>query len=480
MLAVTALQLPYSDVVCALGRAFVASGRCLYLVGGPVRDLLLGREPPDLDFTTDALPTEVKRLVRVAGGGVYPVGEKYGTIGGIFRVGPEETLLRVEITTYRAETYQPYSRKPQVNFGQTLLGDLGRRDFTINAMALDVTRPDGELVDPHDGQGDLDRRLIRAVGNAAERFKEDPLRLLRAVRFATQLDFTLEPATAAALNRYADELAWVPKERVQPELEAILLSSRPAAGLRLLCDLGLMQHLVPELLAMRGMHEDRFRHKDVFEHTLRVVEGVPADRTLRWAALLHDVAKPRTRTVENGEVHFHGHEWVGKQMAQKILLDLKYPRRLVDHVARLVELHLRPNSYEPGWTDAAVRRLMREAGDDLERLLQLSRADVTSRRAERRQAADRRVKELRARCEALQAQADVARLTSPLDGTELMHMFGRGPGPWIKPIKDHLTDLVIEGELAPDDKQRAAEIAQALFLGDGSPPAPVQQDRRPG
>ena len=467
MLAATGLRLPYPEIIAALGRVFAEHGRCLYLVGGPVRDLLLGRQPPDLDFTTDARPDEVKGFVRRAGAGeVYTVGEKFGTIGAIFRPGADQPPLSVEITTYRSETYRPYSRKPRVEFGQSLLGDLSRRDFTINALALDVTGAEadgvGELIDPYDGQRDLAHRLVRAVGDPDERFAEDPLRLLRAVRFATQLDFRLDPDTAAALERRASELAWIPKERVQPELNRILLPERVGEGICKLCDLGLMQHLVPELLEMRGMHEDTFRHKDVFEHTLRVVEAVSPDLVLRWAALLHDIAKPRTRSVEHGEVRFHRHELVGRQMSRAILSRLKYPRQLVEQVARLVELHLRPNSYEPDWTDGAVRRLMREAGDELERLLQLSRADVTSRRAERRLAADRRVDELQARCAALQAQADVAKLTSPLNGLELMEMFGRGPGPWIRPIKDRLTELVVDGELAMDDKRRAADIARQL------------------
>jgi poly(A) polymerase len=403
---------------------------------------------------------------------MYSVGEKFGTIGALFSVGSDGLApLRAEITTYRSEKYQPYSRKPQVHFGQTLVGDLSRRDFTINAMALDVTRTDGqaELIDPYDGYRDLERGLVRAVGLPGERFAEDPLRLLRAVRFVAQLGFHLDRETAGALKTQAMELAWIPKERVQPELDRILLSERAAGAIRQLCDLSLMEHLVPELLALRGMHEDTFRHKDVFEHTLRVVERVPPYARLRWAALLHDIAKPCTRSVEKGEVHFHGHEWVGKQMARAILSNLKYPRQFVDDVARLVELHLRPNSYDPSWTDGAVRRLMREAGDSLERLLVLSRADVTSRRAERRLAAERRVNELQSRCEQLQSQADVARLTSPLDGLELMEMFGRGPGPWIKPIKDRLTELVIEGELGMDDKERAAEIARALVAAERSP-----------
>lgn len=462
------LQLASPEIILTLARSFRAEGRKLYLVGGPVRDLMLGRRPPDLDFTTDAHPDQVKQLARRSGAAdIYTVGEKFGTIGAIFAEADGGTR-DVEITTYRSETYQPYSRKPDVSFGTSLEGDLARRDFSMNAMAVDVTPMDRldqaqfQLHDPHDGRADLLRRLIRAVGDPHERFAEDPLRLLRAVRFATQLDFHLDPETRAAIGLQATELSWIPRERVQPELNQILLSEHVADGIQRLCDLGLMAQLIPEILALRGMHEDLYRHKDVYEHTLRVVEGVPAELTLRWAAMLHDVAKPRTRSVEQGEVHFHRHELVGRQMARRILTQLKYPRQLIDDVGHLVELHLRPNSYEPDWTDGAVRRLMREAGGNLERLMLLSRADVTSRRLERRQAADRRVNELQARCEALQAQADVARLTSPLDGRELMSMFGRGPGPWLKPIKDHLTELVVEGELAMDDKARAAEIARTL------------------
>jgi poly(A) polymerase len=464
MHATTTFRLPHPRVIDALARVFAGRGRRLYLVGGAARDALLGRPVRELDFTTDARPDEIKQLVRRSGvADIYTVGEKFGTIGAIFRgEGPGEPL-HAEITTFRSERYQPYSRKPSVEFGDSLEGDLKRRDFTINAIAVEVTRPEAVLIDPHGGREDLDRRLIRAVGEPDERFSEDPLRLLRAVRFATQLDFRIEPPTAAAMRRNAAELGWIPKERTHPELRGILLAERVAEGIVMLCDFGLVDHLVPELLAMRGMHEDTARHKDVFEHTLRVVENVPAEETLRWAALLHDVAKPRTRTIENGEVHFHRHELVGAKMTRKILGNLKYSRELIEDVSHLVELHLRPNAYESDWTDGAVRRLMREAGPNLERLLLLSRADVTSRRTERRRAADRRVNELQARCEELQRQADVAKLTSPLDGNELMAMFGRPPGPWIKPIKDHLTELVIDGELAMPDTQRAAAAARRLY-----------------
>jgi poly(A) polymerase len=422
-----------------------------------VRDALLGRLVADLDFAADAAPPTIKQLLRTAGAhSIYAVGEKFGTVGGIF--GP----TTVEITTYRSEAYTAGSRKPAVEFGTSLEGDLARRDLTINAMALDPTS--GEVIDPFGGQTDLAGRIVRAVGNAAERFTEDPLRLMRAVRFSAQLDFQIHPDTALAIREVSPLLASISRERVAQEMNRILTSNKPAYGIRLLCDLGLMEHAVPEILVMRGTRNDSLQHKDVFEHTLIVTSRVPPDVHLRWAALLHDIAKPRTLTVDRGQVHFYGHDRVGEKMTRRILgpAGLKYDRETVDKVGRLVGLHLRPNGYESDWTDGAVRRFMREAGPLLPDLLTLSRADVTSRRKERVEAARRRVAELEQRCADLAAEAEVARLTSPLDGLELMAMFDRPPGPWIGEIKDHLLELVLDGDLAMDDKERAAEIAREL------------------
>jgi poly(A) polymerase len=456
---------PELDFILPLTRAFVGRGHELYLVGGPVRDGLLGRSTQDLDFTTDARPPAVKTLLARAGAdAIFAVGEKFGTIGARFG----DAL--VEITTYRSEEYEPGSRKPRVEFGRSLQGDLSRRDFTINAMARNVQT--GELFDPFDGRADIEARLVRAVGEAGERFAEDPLRLMRAIRFAVRLGFRIEPTTERAIREQAASLTQISRERIVQEMTKILLAPRAGLGVRLLCDLGLMEHIIPEVLAMRGMRQDRHHHKDVFEHTLQVIDQSPATPVLRWAALLHDIAKPRTRSVENGEVHFFGHEHVGAQMARAILSGLKLDRATIDRISTLVELHQRANSYDPAWTDGAVRRFMREAGDALDDLLELSAADVTSRRPEKIRAADDRVRALEARIAEIRAREDVEKITSPLDGNELMALFGRPPGPWIKPVKDRLLAATIDGALAPDDKQAAIALARAVVAElDGSVPA---------
>ena len=443
--------------VPALAAAFAERGKALYLVGGPVRDALLGREAAnDLDFTTDARPPEVKRLLKQAGAdAIFAVGEKFGTIGGVFG----ETI--VEVTTYRSEQYEPGSRKPSVEFGTSLEGDLGRRDFTVNAMAVDLRT--GDLVDPFDGREDLERREVRAVGDPAERFAEDPLRLLRAVRFVAQLAFAIEPRTRRAIEELAPSLATISRERVTQELAKMLVTERAGHAIRLLCDLGLMEHIIPEVLLMRGMRQDSFHHKDVFEHTLQVVDQAPPRPLVRWAALLHDIAKPRTRSVDGGEVHFFGHEHVGEQMSRRILTGLKLDRATIEKVSLLVGLHQRANAYEADWTDGAVRRFMREAGDVLDDLLDLSAADVTSRRPEKIRAGASRVAALRERIAELRATEEVEKLASPIDGDELMALAGRGPGPWIKPIKDRLLAAVLDGELAPDDKEKATEMARAML-----------------
>jgi poly(A) polymerase len=431
----------------------------VFLVGGIVRDLLL--EMPvghDLDFTTSAIPRQTERALRAAGGKVFTIGEKFGTIGAVF------DDVQVEITTYRAEEYQPGSRKPAVAFGRSLVDDLSRRDFTFNAMALDAR---GEQIqDPFDGRHDLARGVVRAVGNPAERFREDPLRLLRAVRFTARLGFELDPQTQQAIQQSASALRTISRERVRDEIEKTLLGPAPARGLRLLCDLGLAEFSLPDLPKLRGMQNEAGggHHKDVFSHTLQVLDRTPPRLALRWAALLHDIAKPATKRVEQGKVTFHGHDQRGERMARRILSELREPGELIDRVGRLVGLHLRANAYEGAWTDSAVRRFVLEVGDDaVADLLALSRADVTSGRIERRTAIARSVAELEQRILELRAQEDIARIASPLDGQELMQLFERGPGPWIQPIKDALREMVIEGELGAGDKENATPIARRLY-----------------
>ena len=441
-----------APILRILAAQFTEAGYELYLVGGSVRDALLHRPTHDLDLATDAHPPVIKRLLAQARpDSRYDVGEKFGTIGAIFG----EWV--VEITTYRSEKYAFASRKPAVTFGTSLEDDLSRRDFTINAIAQEPAT--GGMFDPFHGLHDLQRGLIRAVGEPAERFREDPLRMLRAVRFAAELGFRIDPATRAALELQAGALEHVSTERIAAEMTRLLVADQPALGLESLCDTGLVAYVMPELLPLRSTGQDG-RHKDVFGHTLKVVENVPATPILRWAALLHDIGKPRTKTVQDGKVHFFRHEMVGARMARKILRRLRFDRDSSERIQRLVAEHLRPNLYTPEWTDGAVRRFLRETEGITDDLFALSRADITSYRRSRVEAGVARVNHLEARCRELQAQEDVAKLQSPLDGNDLMNMFNRGPGPWIKPIKDYLLELVIDGELAQDDRETAARLAQ--------------------
>jgi len=467
------------DITTELAERFRAAGHELFLVGGTVRDTLLGRTgSPDIDMTTDATPDAIKRLA----GATHPraivlVGERFGTVRlhyastGSASAAEEEQVADadtiIEITTYRSEQYDPDSRKPEVSFGTNLTDDLLRRDFTINAMAQEPLT--GALIDPFGGQADLAARLIRAVGDdAAQRFADDPLRLLRAVRFAVQLDFAIEAGTAAALAAQAATLAKISQERIRDEFNKILVSPRPMQGLRMTVDLGLMPYIVPEVMELRGVSQRPAHSKDVYEHVLRVVQNTPPRLATRWAGLMHDIAKPRTRSVENGQVHFFGHEDVGAIMAREVLKRLHFDRPFIDHVSRLVKLHMRSNAYATDWTDGAVRRLMLDAGDSLPDLLDLSRADITSYRPEKVARAVARVNELEGRAQHLQEEAERVPIKSPLDGNELMTLFGRGPGPWLKPLKEHLLGLVIDGQLAPDDKVGAEAIARMLLAQDDS------------
>jgi poly(A) polymerase len=458
MTGVAELPAAVRELSLRVARAYATRGREVYLVGGVVRDLLLGAAAgTDLDFTTSATPDQSKIALKAAGGQVYALGERFGTIGAVFGG------TRVEVTTYRAEAYQPGSRKPAVSFEGGLKDDLARRDFTINAIALDPLS--GELEDPFGGQDDLTRGFVRAVGDPGERFKEDPLRLLRAVRFASRLGFELDARTAQAICETASSLGTISRERVRDELDKLLLGPAPARGILLVCELGLAAYSLPDVPRLRGMQHEEGRHKDVFGHTLQVLDRAPPRLPLRWAALLHDIAKPAMKRVDAaGKVTFHGHDRKGERMARRILSELNQPGEVVDRVGRLVGLHLRANAYEGAWTDSAVRRFVREVGDDLvQDLLLLSRADVTTGRIERRTAIARSVAELEQRIRELRAQEDIAHLDSPLDGTDLMELFGRGPGRWIKPIKDHLREMVLDGDLSMDDKEAAIPIARRLY-----------------
>ncbi len=453
-------------VVATLAEAFASAGAELYLVGGPVRDLLLVRPVPnDLDFATSIPPERTKEIcARINHAGLYDVGEKFGTIGIVMPAGT--TTIPVEITTYRSEQYEAGSRHPEVAFGSRIEDDLARRDVTVNAIAIDTGS--GQIVDPFYGQADLAMGLLRAVGDPDDRFAEDPLRLLRVARFVSQLGFAVESGTMAAMSRQARTLETISRERILAELTKLLCGDYADHALDVLLETGLLTVAMPELLPIEGAasnHPGVHREKDLWEHTKRVIMQAPARPTVRWAALLHDAAKPLTRSVDSrGEVHFFGHERVGADLASKLLRRLKADKRTQHDVRRLVELHLRPASYDTEtWTDSAVRRLALEAGDVLHDLLDLAAADVTSGRAHKQRASARRVQGLKDHLARLEQQQALDEFQSPLDGNELRALFDRPPGRWIAEIKDHLRELVIDGELASDDKERAAEIAHELL-----------------
>ncbi|HEX7733374.1 MAG TPA: HD domain-containing protein [Ktedonobacteraceae bacterium] len=453
------------DIITTLAEAFGARQKQLYMVGGTVRDVLLHRgQSNDADLATDARPDEIKQIVApTQPNAVVLVGERFGTV----RLHYEGEI--VEITTFRSERYNPESRKPEVCFGDDLIEDLHRRDFTINAMARHLLT--GQIIDPFGGKEDLEAGLLRAVGGEPEkRFAEDPLRLMRAVRFAAQLNFTIERNTTHSIRQQAASLQKISRERIRDEMNKLLLSNHPALGLDLLVELNLMTWIIPEVMELKGVGQQAQRgghSKDVYAHVLRVVERSSPGSHQRWSALLHDIAKPRTRSVDEGnKVHFFGHEEMGAYMARDILKRLHFDRDFIDNVSRIVQLHMRANAYTPDWTDGAVRRLMLDSGESLPHLLDLSRADITSYRADKIERAAARVSDLAERCQRLKEEAERVPLKSPLDGTELMEMFGRPPGPWLRPLKEHLLGLVIDGALSPDDKAEAAQIARK-FLTEG-------------
>jgi poly(A) polymerase len=441
-------MLRIAPVADELGERFQAAGEEIALVGGSVRDALMGQLGPDLDFATSALPEITERLVRGWASAVWDVGRAFGTIGA--RVGEWD----LEITTYRSEAYDSGSRKPAVDFGSSLIGDLARRDFTVNAMAL--TLPSREFVDPHGGLEDLASRMLRTPLTPEQSFGDDPLRMLRAARFAAQLGFETEPSVVEAIVRMAERIEIVSAERVRDELVKLLLSSRPRSGLRLLVDTGLAEQVLPELPALRLERDEHHRHKDVYEHSLTVLDraieleprlpsGGP-DLVVRLAALVHDIGKPRTRRfLPDGTVTFHYHDMVGAAIARKRLRALRFSNDQVEAVARLVELHLRFHGYGSGeWTDAAVRRYVRDAGDQLDRLHILTRADCTTRDRRKAELLSRVYDDLEARIARLSEQEELAALRPDLNGTQIMEILGIGPGPLVGEAYRHLLELRTE------------------------------------
>ena len=452
-------MLRIAPVVDELGERFQAAGEEIALVGGPVRDALMGRRRADLDFATSALPEVTERLISGWASAVWDVGRDFGTIGA--RVGD----LDLQITTYRSEAYDPDSRKPAVDFGDSLTGDLARRDFTVNAMALAL--PSREFVDPYGGLEDLASRMLRTPLTPEQSFGDDPLRMLRAARFAAQLDFDADPAVVEAMARMADRIEIVSAERVRDELVKLVLAPQARRGLRLLVDTGLAEQVIPELPALRLERDEHHRHKDVYEHSLTVLDraielesrlpsGGP-DLVVRLAALLHDIGKPRTRRfLPDGSVTFYHHDMVGAAMARKRLRALRFSNDQVEAVTRLVELHLRFHGYGSGeWTDAAVRRYVRDAGAELERLHVLTRADCTTRNRRKAELLSRTYDHLEERIARLSEQEELAALRPDLGGTQIMQILGIGPGPLVGEAYRHLLELRTEhGPLGEARAQR--------------------------
>lgn len=435
-----------------LGRRFQDAGFRLALVGGSVRDTLLGRLGNDLDFTTDARPEQVLKIIRPWADAVWEVGIAFGTVGC------RKDGYLVEVTTYRSEAYDRTSRKPEVSYGDTIEEDLVRRDFTVNAMA--VALPEVAFVDPYGGLDDLAQRVLRTPGTPEDSFSDDPLRMMRAARFAAQLDFEVAPEVVAAMTAMADRIEIVSAERVRDELNKLILSDHPRKGLRLLVDTGLADRVLPELSALRLESDEHHRHKDVYEHTLTVLEQAIAletdgpDLVLRLAALLHDIGKPRTRRFESdGRVSFHHHEVVGAKMTKSRMTKLKYPNDVVKDVAQLVELHLRFHGYGSGeWTDSAVRRYVRDAGPLLDRLHKLTRSDCTTRNKRKAAALSRTYDGLETRIAELKEREELDAIRPDLDGNQIMEILGVGPGPVIGKAYQHLLELRLEnGPMGPDE-----------------------------
>ena len=423
----------------ALAARFQAAGFRLYLVGGVVRDAVIGRldDDGDLDFTTDARPDDIERLVTGWADAVWDQGRRFGTIG--LRRGTR----RVEITTHRAEAYAPDSRKPAVHFADAVEADLSRRDFTVNSMALSL--PDLTLIDPFDGVGDLAARRLRTPLAPEESFTDDPLRMLRAARFIAGYGLVPDPALTGAVMTLRARLDIVSDERIRDELDKLMVVEAPGEGLWFLVRTGLAEEFLPELPAL-GLEQDPIhRHKDVLAHTIAVVENTRPLRLLRLAALFHDVGKPKTRSFgPRGTVTFHHHEVVGARMTRDRMRALRYSTEDVETVSRLVDLHLRFHTYRLGWTDSAVRRYVRDAGPLLDLLNQLTRADCTTRNAARARALSRRMDELEARIERLRAQEELASIRPDLDGNQVMSRLGLKPGPIVGEALAWLLELRLE------------------------------------
>jgi poly(A) polymerase len=440
-----------------LAEAFANAGFSLYAVGGSVRDALLGearREDFEIDFTTNARPEDIERLMKPLCAALWQQGRAFGTIGGTLR----GSGVKVEVTTFRSEAYVDHSRKPSVEWGDSLEADLSRRDFTINALALDVVALNEEtpgvqtLFDFYQGFHDLQDRVLRTPIDPEILFSDDPLRMLRAARFAARFDMSIDPAVEAAATKMAERLTKVSAERIRGELDLLLLTQRPSIGLDFIVRTGLADYFVPELPKLQLEQDPVHHHKDVLKHTWAVVDKTSPSLVLRLAALFHDIAKPNTRAITDEGVTFRFHDVVGAKITRQRLTALKYSQDIIDDVAALVELHLRFHTYKLGWSDRAVRRYVRDAGDLLEELNELTRCDCTTRNARKAQTLAARMDELEERITVLREQEDLMRLRPALDGTAVMSLLDIKPSRAVGDALDFLMEIRLdEGEISADE-----------------------------
>lgn len=437
-----------APLASSLAQSFAAKGFRLALVGGPVRDALLGRLGNDLDFTTNATPEESKKILKVWAENVWDIGIDFGTIAG------KRGDTTVEVTTYRCESYDPDSRKPEVVFGENIEGDLSRRDFTVNSMALELTTPTPEFIDPFNGLEDLAKKILRTPTKAENSFSDDPLRMMRAARFASQLGFEIAPDVLTAMKDMAPRISIISAERVRDEFIKLLMSDRPRLGITILVETGIADIVLPEVPKLRLEIDEHHHHKDVYEHSITVLEQAIAheDRLngpnliIRLAALLHDIGKPKTRSlIEGGGVSFHHHEVVGARLSKARLKALRFDGDTVEQVETLVALHLRFHGYGDGeWTDSAVRRYVRDAGDLLVHLHVLTRADCTTRNVKKAERLSKTYDGLEARISKLMEEEELSKIRPDLDGAQVMQLLGVKPSAAVGKALDFLLELRLE------------------------------------
>ena len=448
-----------APLASSLAQSFAAQGFRLALVGGPVRDALLGRLGNDLDFTTDARPEVTKKILQAWAENVWDTGIEFGTVAG------KRGDTTVEVTTYRTESYDPESRKPEVEYGDSIEGDLSRRDFTVNSMALELTTKTPEFIDPFNGLEDLAKKVLRTPSKAENSFSDDPLRMMRAARFASQLDFEIAPDVLQAIKDMAGRISIISAERVRDEFTKMLMSQNPRTGITILVETGLAEVVLPEIPKLRLEIDEHHHHKDVYEHSITVLEQAISheDRLggpnliIRLAALLHDIGKPKTRNlIPGGGVSFHHHEIVGARLTKSRLKALRFDGDTIEQVETLVALHLRFHGYGDGeWTDSAVRRYVRDAGDLLVHLHVLTRADCTTRNAKKAERLAKTYDALEARIAKLMEEEELSKIRPDLDGAQVMKLLGIKPSAAVGKALDYLLELRLEN--GPLGEERATE-----------------------